>query len=903
MTRIILVLGFILVSSGAFAGGVKGVVKNTKDEPMPFTSILVKGTSQGSMSNENGQFLIKIQPGNYELIFQFIGYKTLIMRVDVGDDFTEIAPVLQEQGLQLSEIVVSRSKEDPAYSIMRKAISKSLIHQMQVRSYTAKVYVKGGGKLTKIPWLFKGKLKDEGVEENTTMFTESVSELRYTYPSKYVNKVISVRSNMDKYPSPNQYIYASFYKPKVGEGISPLSPKAFSYYKFQYEGSFEDRGFEVHKIKVTPKSKADDLFSGTLNIVEELWCLHSLALSTEHNGSKIQAEQLFSPIKTVWMPVKHQYKIDGKVLGFGFSLNYAASIKDYQVEVNQALVKTIEIIDAKQEPEKAKEATKALAAKSKKDQTIEDLVATDQKLTVKNMRKLAKAYRKSQREKRLEKEPEKARMLREDSTIVDSMAYKRDSTFWEMERGVPLTLEEVKSTVKLDSVRIKQEKKEKEDSLKGKKKRDFDAMPIMLGYTWSFGPKDGKSDKKYSIKYNGLSDSHFNTVEGYTISSGLRFRKYTGRYTSFEGNEKRTWIEMEGTGRYAFARKKWLGFGSVRINQGTYTAGFEGGSYVAQWNESQPPIAPIINSSATLFWELNFMRLMEKDYLKVWYSKNWEQRFKMNIEAEWAERRYLQNAVTKSVLDWSYRSYMPNEDQNIFQGTSMFQRHRVAVLNLDFAADIFSNFGLRNGKKYKIGSDLPIFLLNIRQCFSGLVGSESRFTSIKGGVEQNTAFLQNSNLMYYVGGGFFADRYKLFFPDFFHFQGNQFFLVTQDPLKSFRGLPYYLYSRPEAFSEQHVNLTLNRFLLTRIRFLKSMGWRETLSYHGLTQSHVPQYSEAVYGIDGIFRFMRFESVAAFSGSKFSSYFFRIGISIKARSNSFDKRASTEDDKAGISISL
>jgi|GEM_PF-1939249 len=82
-----------------------------------------------------------------------------------------------------------------------------------------------------------------------------------------------------------------------------------------------------------------------------------------------------------------------------------------------------------------------------------------------------------------------------------------------------------------------------------------------------------------------------------------------------------------------------------------------------------------------------------------------------------------------------------------------------------------------------------------------------------------------------------------------------------------------------------------------------MGWRETLSYHGLTQSHVPQYSEAVYGIDGIFRFMRFESVAAFSGSKFSSYFFRIGISIKARSNSFDKRASTEDDKAGISISL
>ncbi len=901
MNRIFLFLSFILFATVAFAGGVKGVVKNAKGETMPFTSILVKGSNQGSMSNENGQFLIKLQPGNYEVIFQFIGYKTLIMSVEVGDNFSEISPILQEQGLQLSEVVVSRSKEDPAYSIMRKAISKSLIHQMQVKSYTAKVYVKGGGKLTKIPWLFKGKLKEEGVEENTTMFTESVSELKYTYPSKYVNKVISVRSNMDKYPSPNQYIYASFYKPKVGEGISPLSPKAFSYYKFQYEGSFEDRGFEVHKIKVMPKSKADDLFSGTLNIIEDLWCLHSLSLNTEHDGTKIHAEQLFSPIKTVWMPVKHQYKIVGKVLGFGFSLNYATSIKDYNVEVNPALVKTIEVVDAKQEPEKAKEASKALAAKTKKDQTIEDLVASDQKLTVKNMRKLAKVYRKSQREKRLEKEPEKARMIREDSTIIDSLAYKRDSTFWESERGVPLTLEEVKSTVKLDSVRIKQEKKQKEDSLKGKNKNGFDGIHLLMGYTWPFGPKDAKSEKKYSLRYNGLGDSHFNTIEGYNISSGLRLRRYTGRYKSFEGNEKRTWIEIEGTGRYAFARNKWLGFGSMKLNQGSYTAGIEGGSYVAQWNESQPPIAPIINSLATLFWELNFMRLMEKDYLKVWYSKNWDQRFKINIEAEWAERRYLQNAVSRSVLDWSYRHYMPNEDQNIFQGTSVFQRHRVAVLNLDIAADIFSNFGLRNGKKYKIGSNLPIFLLNVRQGFTGLAGSESSFTSLKGGIEQTTSFIQNSNLMFYIGGGFFANRNKLFFPDFFHFQGNQFFLVTQDPLKSFRGLPYYLYSRPEAFSEQHINLTPNRLLLTRIPFLKSLGWRETISYHGLTQPSVPQYSETVYGIDGIFRFMRFETVAAFSGSTFSSYFFRIGITIKARSNSFDKRSSSDEDNSEITI--
>lgn len=872
---------------------------------MPFTSILVKGTNNGTMSNDNGQFQLRLEPGSYEVIFQFLGFKTLILKAEVSSDFTELFPVMEEQGLQMTEVVVSRSKEDPAYTIMRKAISKSLIHQMQVKSYKAKVYVKGSGKLTSIPWLLRGKLKEEGIQENTTMFTESVSELKYTYPAKYVSKVLSVRSNMDKYPSPNQYIYASFYKPKVGEGISPLNPKAFSYYKFQYEGSFNDRGVEVHKIKVIPRSKADDLFSGTVNIIEDLWCLHGLALNTEHNGTRIHAEQIFAPFESVWMPVNHQYTLKGKVLGFAFDFKYAASIKDYEVVVNPALVKQIEVVDAKQEPEKAKEVKKAISGKSKGELDLEKLTSSNEKLTLKNMRKLAKAYRKSQREERIKKEPEKAKLIREDSVIIDSIAYKRDSTFWELERGVPLTIEEVTSTVKLDSIRLNKEEKAKKDSGKVKKNDDagFDSMAYLLGYSWSFGPKDAKGAKLYRLKYNGLSDSHFNTVEGYAISSGLGLRRYLGRYKNFGGEENRSWVEIGGTGRYSFARSKWLGFGRIKTDLEHFSAGIEGGSYVSQWNEQLPPISPIVNSFATLFWELNYMRLMEKDYLKAWYATQIGQQIKVKITGEWAERRFLNNAVERSVINWTYRDYMPNVDANLYQGASLFNRHRVAILQADFAADLFSGYGIRNGKKYKIGSSMPIFLLNVRQGISGIAGSESNFTSLQGGIEQNTSFIYNSQLMYYFGGGFFADRSKVFFPDFFHFQGNRFFLITQDPLKSFRGLDYYLYSRPQAYAEQHVNFTPNRLLLTRIRYIKSLGWRETISYHGLTQPNVPQYSEAVYGIDGIFRFLRFETVASYSGSRYSGLFFRLGVTINARANSYDKDRGREDDEKSISISF
>ena len=53
----------------------------------------------------------------------------------------------------MQEVEVRAGKEDPAYTIIRKAIAKSKFHRLQVQHYSARVYVKGAGRVKDVPFL------------------------------------------------------------------------------------------------------------------------------------------------------------------------------------------------------------------------------------------------------------------------------------------------------------------------------------------------------------------------------------------------------------------------------------------------------------------------------------------------------------------------------------------------------------------------------------------------------------------------------------------------------------------------------------------------------------------------------------------------------------------------------
>jgi TonB-linked SusC/RagA family outer membrane protein len=81
---------------------VSGVVKNTMGEPMPGVTVVLKGTSKGVITNNDGSYTLTDVPENGTLVFSFIGMRT--QEVDISSN-ARINVTMKEDIIGLDEIV------------------------------------------------------------------------------------------------------------------------------------------------------------------------------------------------------------------------------------------------------------------------------------------------------------------------------------------------------------------------------------------------------------------------------------------------------------------------------------------------------------------------------------------------------------------------------------------------------------------------------------------------------------------------------------------------------------------------------------------------------------------------------------------------------------------------------
>ncbi len=83
---------------------VTGKVTDEKGNPLPGVNIMIKGTTQGTVTDTDGDFVITVPDQNAVLIFSFIGYKST--EIVVGNN-KSLNIQLQEDLLNLDEVVVT----------------------------------------------------------------------------------------------------------------------------------------------------------------------------------------------------------------------------------------------------------------------------------------------------------------------------------------------------------------------------------------------------------------------------------------------------------------------------------------------------------------------------------------------------------------------------------------------------------------------------------------------------------------------------------------------------------------------------------------------------------------------------------------------------------------------------
>ena len=94
-------------------GIIKGRVTTADGKPAANVSVRLKGTKKGTLTEDDGSFVIhRVPAGNYELEISQIGYETITQQVQVdGDKTIAVSIQLKISDKELQEVVVTNSKK------------------------------------------------------------------------------------------------------------------------------------------------------------------------------------------------------------------------------------------------------------------------------------------------------------------------------------------------------------------------------------------------------------------------------------------------------------------------------------------------------------------------------------------------------------------------------------------------------------------------------------------------------------------------------------------------------------------------------------------------------------------------------------------------------------------------
>ncbi|GAB4131558.1 MAG: DUF5686 and carboxypeptidase regulatory-like domain-containing protein [Bacteroidia bacterium] len=323
-----------------YAGVVKGVIRDTTGQPIPYVAVVVKNSTYGVNSNLNGAYFLELKPGRYTLVFSQLGLQTQEHSVSITDEKPVILNItMNTESRMLSQVVIKATGDrDMGKEIMKKVIDHRSEYWDKVQNYKCNTYQKSS--LEKIliekpgadtipvkpkeepkdTTKRKGKGKDEleeVIKNKQLNLIESVSETYFKRPNTFKENIFAYHDFAEKkrpnnggtsrgfdygeheiapvqYYSENPYLLISdaqsidfnFYKNQIEAPalcsrplLSPAAATAFVSYRFDLLSTFVSDGKKIHKIGVNPLFREDALFNGVMFIEDSSWAIISVNLN------------------------------------------------------------------------------------------------------------------------------------------------------------------------------------------------------------------------------------------------------------------------------------------------------------------------------------------------------------------------------------------------------------------------------------------------------------------------------------------------------------------------------------------------------------------------------------------------------------------------------------------------
>lgn len=284
------------------------IIDKETGKPVPFASIGVFGTSQGTSSNSNGEFSISVNLP-VTLKITCIGYASLILENLTEVDRIELRPAT----IQLKEIVVLNKKVN-ARKVMRKAfarVNKNYLGDGFLQKFFYRHYCKDNDNYGRLIEAYVDVWKDNGYKVSRKAAGEK-EEIRITQLRRSLDKTtntqghepISVgnilQADLVGYQMQEPSNHMSFYTE-----VSNLKTD-FDSYTFTFEGITYFDGEEVYHIGYA--YKRDSVLTTTGNYYQLTQSTGSLFISTD-NFAIIKSEDVKSYDNNTIRTVAYYHKI------------------------------------------------------------------------------------------------------------------------------------------------------------------------------------------------------------------------------------------------------------------------------------------------------------------------------------------------------------------------------------------------------------------------------------------------------------------------------------------------------------------------------------------------------------------------------------------------------------------
>ncbi|HEX2609290.1 MAG TPA: DUF5686 and carboxypeptidase regulatory-like domain-containing protein [Flavisolibacter sp.] len=820
--RPILLLIISLISLSATAGTVTGIITDNNGIILPYASISVKGTTKGAVANSAGKYAITLEPGTYTFVCQFVGYQKSEKTLTVTAENSTLNFSLQVQTLTMAEVVIKKG-EDPALEIIRQTIRKRDSYNKQVDSFTVDVYVKGLLRSRGMPDRFFGQkidkkdMEKDGLDsggKGILFLSESLTKVAYKEPGKIKMEVVSSRQSGGgmglSFP-----FFTNFYTNNVSLFISNLNPRGFI-------SPIADNAFHYYSFHYE-----GNFFEGNRMI----------------DRIKVTPRRKHEPLFNGYL-----FIVDGEWRIHSLDLT---TTSDYQLELIDTLqVRQIHAPVTNDIWRIQNQVTYVSANKFGFDMSGNFLnVYSNYNL-----------------------EPGFGKKYFDRVVMSYDTAYnKRDSTYWNTIRSVPLEADEKRDFIVKDSL-----SKYYRDSLYSR--RNIDSLrkarkPIAFKNFFIGGVDRNfysfRSFTSYRLEPL-LRELEYNTVEGLAIDVKQSF---TVRPRKGNLDYKLNWNT-----RYGISNEHLNSYMALTLNPKTDNFRnryfqLAGGKRLSQINKDNP-IDALTNSFYTLFYKRNYMKLYENWFGSLEYNNRTESGVTMNFNATWEDRIPLENSTDYSFF-YKDRTFLPNHPYEL--ETVPFEKQQALVVSGTVSWQPGQYYMQLPTGKVPLGSDKPVFELQYTKGIDKVLGSDADFDKWKFSVSDRLNLKIDGEFRYRLSvGGFLNDR-KVGLPDYQHFNGNQTFYNFKY-LNSFQLAPYYRYSNTERFyALGHVEHHFNGLLTNKIPLFNRLKWNLVAGSNTFYVNRDNYYVEAFAGLENIFKIFRVDFVTAYQAQPGNSFGIRIGL--------------------------